>query len=244
MGAAKIPESPQQQQQSPEEQDLSDRYLDDMGESSPPVTQESKQKALEYKEKATKALASSSDYKKAAKLYGYAICCTNGKSSILFIKRAECLIYMNKPMSARRDCTRAIDLNSDAGKAYLLRAKANIMLNNIEDVHRDLIYVDESQFPTEYDDVKKLYEEKKSIQQSQQSQQQQQQSISSSNMPSWMTPQLFEKVAQDSELVKALQTPKLMNAIQEIATNPNAFLKYKDDPQVITLFMKFSKVMS
>ena len=237
------------QDQYSDEELLDAKYMDDMGDSAfltKNQINEFKEKLITRKDEASRYL-SNRDFRKAAILFGMCIHYSQGKSSILFIKRAECLIEMNKYMSARRDCNRALELNPDATRAHLLRAKANIRLNNIEDVHRDLIYVEASDFPTEYEQVKKEYEEKREEERKKKVAAEINTKLKfqgADQMPSWMTPQLFEKVAKDEELLKAFQTPRLMTAIQEIASNPNAFIKYKNDPQVLQLFMKFSKIMS
>ncbi len=231
---------------------LDAKYLDEMGDVailSQQQMDEFRSKLTVCKSKAQQAL-SSKEYRRAAILYGMCIHYAQGKSSILFIKRAECLIQLEKYMSARRDCTRALELNSDATKAYLLRAKANVKLNQLDSVHRDLIYVEPSEFPAgEYDEVKQEYERKREEQRRKHvateiNAKLKFNGVTADQMPAWMTPQLFEKVAKDQELLQAFQTPRLMTAIQDIASNPNAFLKYKNDPQVLQLFVKFSKVMS
>ena len=50
-------------------------------------------------------------------------------------------------------------------------------------------------------------------------------------------------VAQDEVLMRGFQNPRLVNAINEIAMNPQSFLKYNNDPEVIIMFKKFTEII-
>lgn len=70
------------------------------------------------------------------------------------------------------------------------------------------------------------------------------QGVTGGNLPNWMTPKLFELVAQDPEMLRAFQNERVMTAIAEIARDSSAFVKYQKDPEVLHAFMKFSKLVS
>ena len=115
---------------------LSDKYLDVMknddinGAKDVKLANEMTKKGnLAFQEK---------KFKEAGLHYGKSIECSNGESAITFIKRAECLAMLNKPLSVRRDCDAAIRINPEAGKAYRLRAKAYLAMGKLAQAKDDL----------------------------------------------------------------------------------------------------------
>lgn len=185
---------------------------------------------------------------------------TNGKSELFFIKRAESLLELKKPLSARRDCDIAIRLNPGASKAFRLRGRAFFQLGKPEEAIRDLDKAEQlNPTPEGTRELKKaqalLKETNKKNEKKQSSstteprqrktiQKSKSTSSSSSNIPSWLTPQLFQAVAQDPDMVRAFQNERIMTAITEIAKDARAFIKYQQDPEVLTAFMKFSRLIS
>ncbi|KRZ16222.1 Hsc70-interacting protein [Trichinella zimbabwensis] len=81
--------------------------------------------------------AKKGDYEQALKLYTEAIC-FNPLSTLLYGRRAGVLLNLKKPMTAIRDCNKAINLNPNAAIAYKYRGKANRMLGRWEDAYYDL----------------------------------------------------------------------------------------------------------
>ncbi|KRZ45978.1 Hsc70-interacting protein [Trichinella pseudospiralis] len=81
--------------------------------------------------------AKKGDYEQALKLYSEAIC-LNPLSTLLYGRRAWVLLNLKKPMTAIRDCTKAINLNPNAAIAYKYRGKAYRMLGRWEDAYYDL----------------------------------------------------------------------------------------------------------
>ena len=49
----------------------------------------------------------------------------NPQSAILYAKRAQCYIKLQKPNAAIRDCDRALELNENSQQALKWRGKAN-----------------------------------------------------------------------------------------------------------------------
>ncbi|KAG2374680.1 hypothetical protein C9374_010424 [Naegleria lovaniensis] len=262
--------------------------------------------ANEYTSKGNQ-LFKEKQYELAAIHYGKSIELQNGESAILFIKRAECMAMLNKPLSVRRDCDAAISLNPDAGKAYRLRAKAYIVLRKYEQARNDLemsrkLEDDTSEATKLLKELEKVLPhgvmtsstsskpptpEKKISNTSKSSTCQTSVPSSSSsstlsnasnisssnskptptettsqkptihtkpqpepepsnnnNVPNFVNPQVMKLVAQDETLMRGFQNPRIVNAINEIAVNPNAFMKYNNDPEVVTMFKKFTQIIA
>jgi hypothetical protein len=64
--------------------------------------------------------------------------------------------------------------------------------------------------------------------------------IQSGHAPEWMQPSesLLGKVAADEALMKAASNPRFNKVLDEVAKDPKAFEKYKDDKEIVTLFSK------
>jgi tetratricopeptide (TPR) repeat protein len=222
LGATKIPRKLiQEVPQTKVDDKLENKYLDEMGDG---TNQTSEEKAQEFRSLGIKAMEEK-DYKRAAIRYGQAIHASGGKSSLLFIRRAEAMYAMDKSLSARRDCDHAIKLNPDAGKAYLIRGLVNKKLRKFTEAKKDLLQAMSIDASSEAQEALKQLENEM---ESKPSEAIPMTNRSQPNMPSkalsqssqyvgWMTPQIFDKVAKDSELMQAFSNPKIMNAIQEVS---------------------------
>lgn len=93
-----------------------------MGDSSVEMTEENEEKCMELKQEAQSAFGEG-DYEKAAQFYTEAIK-LNAQSALVFAKRANCYIHMNKPNASIRDCNKAIEINSNSATAYKFRGRA------------------------------------------------------------------------------------------------------------------------
>nr|CAG4709506.1 unnamed protein product [Naegleria fowleri] len=329
------------------------KYLNNMGRFefgiSSSTTKNSKL-ANEYTSKGNQLLKEK-QFELAAIHYGKSIELQNGESALLFIKRAECMAMLNKPLSVRRDCDAAITLNPDAGKAYRLRAKAYFVLRKYEQARDDLemskkLEDDTSEANKLLKEIEKVLpnstrsssnstssrstigstigtrtsssdnnsgnnnvepsqpssEKKKTETMSSSSsstpsattsattssisppisscstttskmsppnhskpsnsnsettsQNKNQKSTiytkpqpepsnkDNSTIPNFVNPQVMKLVAQDETLMRGFQNPRIVNAINEIAVNPNAFMKYNNDPEVVTMFKKFTQIIT
>lgn len=58
-------------------------------------------------------------------------------SALLYSRRAQVLMKLDRPRAAVHDCTAALDLNPDSGKAFKIRARAYLKLERWEDAHAD-----------------------------------------------------------------------------------------------------------
>lgn len=118
------------------DEELPSHYLSNMGDTFM-STNESQKQAVEAKTKAVQAFKEK-NFKKSALLFGRAIYLSGGKFHPLFMKRAECFLELNKYLSARRDSTRSIELESEKNyRAYLVRGKSNFALENWAEANFD-----------------------------------------------------------------------------------------------------------
>jgi hypothetical protein len=64
--------------------------------------------------------------------------------------------------------------------------------------------------------------------------------IQSGQAPEWMQPteSLLGKVVADEALMKAATNPRFNKVLDEVAKDPKAFEKYKDDKEIVALFSK------
>jgi len=70
----------------------------------------------------------------------------NPQSAILYAKRAQCYIKLQKPNAAIRDCNRALEINENSQQALKWRGKANRMLGNWEAAYKDFCKAQTSDF--------------------------------------------------------------------------------------------------
>lgn len=77
------------------------------------------------------------DYEKAIQLYTEAIV-LNPHAALLYAKRGQIFLLLNKPNACIRDCDRAIELNPDSAAAHKFRGRANHLLGKFEEAANDL----------------------------------------------------------------------------------------------------------
>jgi len=94
-------------------------------------------------------------FDEAIKLFTEAIQ-NNPQLAILYAKRAQCYIKLQKPNAAIRDCNRALDLNENSQQALKWRGKAFRMLGNWEAAYKDFCKAQLSDFD---DDVQQWIKE-------------------------------------------------------------------------------------
>ncbi|KAK2582689.1 hypothetical protein KPH14_004963 [Odynerus spinipes] len=77
------------------------------------------------------------DYEKAIQLYTEAIV-LNPQASLLYAKRGQIYLLLNKPNACIRDCNRALELNPDSAAAHKFRGRAYHLLGKWEEAANDL----------------------------------------------------------------------------------------------------------
>lgn len=128
-------------------------------EMAPEHVQELDDQALDKQQElkaASAELADEQDFEKAMNKLTEAIaigCAT----ALMYGRRAELLMRLNRPRAALRDCGRALELNPDSGKAYKTRARANAKLKHWAAAHADF----QEGLKIDYDDA--TYEESLSV---------------------------------------------------------------------------------
>lgn len=58
--------------------------------------------------------------------------------ALMYAKRGQCYLKLNKPNACIRDCTIALSLNPDNAAAYKFRGRAHRLLGNWLEAARDL----------------------------------------------------------------------------------------------------------
>eukprot|EP00747_Dinoflagellata_sp_TGD_P079912 gnl/TRDRNA2_/TRDRNA2_160693_c0_seq2.p1 gnl/TRDRNA2_/TRDRNA2_160693_c0~~gnl/TRDRNA2_/TRDRNA2_160693_c0_seq2.p1 ORF type:complete len:387 (+),score=87.68 gnl/TRDRNA2_/TRDRNA2_160693_c0_seq2:68-1228(+) len=88
------------------------------------------------KEQAVNA-AEARDFEKALQFYSEAIG-IGDVSALVYARRAEVLLRLRRPLATVNDCTAALQLNPDCGKAFRIRGIANRHLGRWKEAHEDL----------------------------------------------------------------------------------------------------------
>ncbi|XP_076265964.1 putative protein FAM10A4 [Rhynchophorus ferrugineus] len=115
-----------------------DKLSDDqkMGNSTKEVTEEEADKADEKRREAMSEF-SAGNYDKAIALFTEAIE-INPNSALLFAKRGQTYLKLNKPNACIKDCTRALELNPDSATSYKFRGRSYRLLGEFELAAKDL----------------------------------------------------------------------------------------------------------
>lgn len=77
------------------------------------------------------------DYNKALSLYTEAIV-LNPQAALLYAKRGQLFLILNKPNACIRDCDRALEINPDSAAAHKFRGRAYRLLGKWEEAANDL----------------------------------------------------------------------------------------------------------
>lgn len=104
-----------------------------------PTLQPTEEEIAESQAKRSEAVSafSEKDYEKAAALYTEAIV-LNPQAALLYAKRGQIYLLMQKPNACIRDCDRALELNPDSAAAHKFRGRAYHLLGRFEDAAADL----------------------------------------------------------------------------------------------------------
>ncbi|KAK4029229.1 hypothetical protein OUZ56_022237 [Daphnia magna] len=108
----------------------------EMGNPEQEMSEADEEKFSDLRQQATAAFAEG-EYNKAADCFTEVIK-LNPQSALMFAKRANCYIHLNKPNACIRDCDRAIEINPDCAPAHKFRGRAHRLLGNWEEAVKDL----------------------------------------------------------------------------------------------------------
>jgi suppressor of tumorigenicity protein 13 len=235
-----------------------DLYAKFKGGSAAAVNEESREKAQEEKSLGVRA-QNSGDLQGAFEHFHNALM-LYPQSALFWAKRAACLAALGFAQYAIEDCNIAIEISPDSAASYKTRGKLRRDLfkkNGDEQLRKQAIADLEKCQQLDYDDdvqemlkdiaipsdksasskTDKGPEEIKGTKSGASSG-----SASKSNVPSWLTEELFQKVTHDPTLKDLLQKQKIYDAVTEIAANPQAAAKYQNDPEVLQAFLSFMKL--
>lgn len=167
-----------------------------------------------------------------------------GVTAMLMTKRADILLKLKRPLAAVKDCDIALSLNPDSGKAFRIRGLAYRHLQRWEKAHADLAAAQRIDFDDATEEVHKLVDQKYEAMKK---------ARARSPSPPRRTPQaapemsfpmgggagnIFADLLSDPELASAMTNPRVMQAMQEMMSNPAALLQYQSDPEVGPVLMK------
>ncbi|VVD04624.1 putative protein FAM10A4 [Leptidea sinapis] len=110
--------------------------VQDMGDLSKEVTDVDRDNSDEKRSAAMRAF-SEQKYEDAITLYTEAIK-LNPQSALLFAKRGQVFLKLNKLYACIKDCSHALELNCDSAAAYKFRGRAYRLLGKFEEASHDL----------------------------------------------------------------------------------------------------------
>lgn len=206
------------------------------------------------------------DYEKAIELYTEAII-LNPQAALLYAKRGQIFLILNKPNACIRDCDRALELNPDSAAAHKFRGRANYLLGKFEEAANDLRLACKFVFDEQADEwlrevtpnARKIEEHKRKkerkIQEKLERERQERlrkaresAKIYEENTRTSQTDSSgdtagmgdFYKFLNDPDVLQAFMDPEVAEAFKEISTNPTNILKYQSNPKIMAFINKMA----
>lgn len=206
------------------------------------------------------------DYEKAIQLYTEAIL-LNPQSALLYAKRGQVFLLLNKPNACIRDCDRAIELNPDSAAAHKFRGRANHLLGKFEEAANDLRLACKFDFDEQADEwlrettpnARKIEEHKRKkerkaqekLERERQERLQKAREAAKAREENTRTSQTdagnaspgvgdFYQFLKDPDVLLAFQDPEVAEAFKEICANPSNVLKYQNNPKIMALINKMA----
>ncbi|CAL7945119.1 unnamed protein product [Xylocopa violacea] len=206
------------------------------------------------------------DYEKAIELYTEAIV-LNPQASLLYAKRGQIFLLMNKPNACIRDCDRALELNPDSAAAHKFRGRAYYLLGKFEEAASDLRLACKFDFDEQADEwlrevtpnARKIEEHKRKkerkVQEKLERERQErlkkaresakayeENTRTSQTDISADSPGIgdFYKFLNDQDVSEGFQDPEIAEAFKEISTNPTNILKYQSNPKIMAFIKKMA----
>lgn len=206
------------------------------------------------------------DYDKAALLYTEAIV-LNPHAALLYAKRGQIFLLLNKPNACIRDCDRALELNPDSAAAHKFRGRAYHLLGKFEEAANDLRLACKFDFDEQADEwlrettpnARKIEEHKRKkerkaqdkLERERQEKLQKAREAAKAREENTRTSQTdagnaspgmgdFYQFLNDPEVLQAFQDPEVSEAFKEISANPSNILKYQSNPKIMALINKMA----
>lgn len=163
------------------------------------------------------------DYDKAIDIYTQAIV-MNPQASLLYAKRGQIYLLLNKPNACIRDCDRALELNPDSAIAHKFRGRAWQLLGKFDKAAHDLRLACRYDFDEEADEwlravtpnARKIEEHKRK---KERKQQEKQENVQDREMYDFFK----EITANPAALLKDLNNPKLMAFLNKMSNQSGVF---------------------
>ncbi|KAJ9590805.1 hypothetical protein L9F63_016191 [Diploptera punctata] len=234
-----------------------------MGDSDKEVTEEDMEKSDNKKREAIEAF-NEGEFQKAADIYTGAILLNPG-SALLYAKRGQCFLKLNKPNACIRDCSRALQINPDNAAAYKFRGRAHRLLGNWEDAAQDLRNACKIDFDEQADEwlrevtpnARKLEEHRRKYERKRAEKEikeklerarkaREEHAKAAKNQAESDTPSGgpgmgdFYQFLNDPEIMQAFQDPEVAAAFQDISTNPANIIKYQSNPKISAIITKLA----
>ena len=234
-----------------------------------PTLQPTEEEIAESQGKRAEAVSAfvEKDYEKAVQLYTEAIL-LNPQASLLYAKRGQIYLLLNKPNACIRDCNRALELNPDSAAAHKFRGRAYHLLGKFEEAANDLRLACKFDFDEQADEwlravtpnARKIEEHKRKkerkIQEKVERERQDRiknaqesakafqenfrtfQTDPTGSAPAGMPD--FSKFLDDAEIVQSLMEPEIAEFCKEISSNPASILKYQRNPKIMAFINKMA----
>ncbi|XP_012279924.1 putative protein FAM10A4 [Orussus abietinus] len=223
-----------------------------------PTVQPTEEEIAESQEKRSQAVSAfvEKDYEKALELYTEAIV-LNPHAALLYAKRGQVFLLLNKPNACIRDCDRALELNPDSAAAHKFRGRANQLLGNWEEAANDLRLACKFDFDEQADEWlrevtpnAKLIEEhkrKKERRAAEKLLKERQEKLkkaraeakaredntrpSQTEGPGGVSG-AFNQFLNDADVLRAFLDPEVAEAFNDISQNPPNIYKYQHNPKI------------
>ncbi|XP_050576908.1 putative protein FAM10A4 [Bombus affinis] len=231
-----------------------------------PTLQPTEEEIAESQAKRSEAVSAfiEKDYEKAIELYTEAIV-LNPQASLLYAKRGQIFMLMNKPNACIRDCNRALELNPDSAAAHKFRGRAYHLLGKFEEAATDLRLACKFDFDEQADEwlrevtpnARKIEEHKRKkerkiqekLERERQERLRKARETAKAYEDNTRTSQTdhpgdnpgmgdFYKFLNDPDVLQAFQDPEIAEAFKEISTNPTNILKYQSNPKIMAFINK------
>ncbi|KYN05989.1 PREDICTED: putative protein FAM10A4 [Cyphomyrmex costatus] len=271
-------DKPQPQFESAPESEESDLELDMTGviESDEDIPQKmgnltlqpSEEEIAESQAKRSEAISAfvEKDYEKTVQLYTEAIV-LNPQAALLYAKRGQVFLLLNKPNACIRDCNCAIELNPDSAAAYKFRGRGYHLLGKFEEAANDLRLACKLDFDEQADEwlrettpnARKIEEHKRKkerktqekLERERQERLRKAREAAKAREENTRTSQTdagstfpgagdFYQFLKDPDLRQAFEDPEVAEAFKDISMNPTNVLKYQNNPKVMALINKMA----
>ena len=209
------------------------------------------------------------EFESAIQLFTEAINLNPG-AAVLYAKRGQAYLKLQKPNACIRDCTQALALNPDSAAAYKFRGRAHRLLGQWEEAAKDLRSAAKIDFDEQVDEwlrevtpnARKLEEHRRKQERSkadkelkerqerarrareaqEKARQEQMQQPQPDDSDDGAMPGMgdFYKLFNDPEIMAAFKDPEVEAAFKDISTNPANMLKYQSNPKIAAIISKLT----